>query len=161
MCRSTLFSSEPNDLVGLAAGELCMSIRKFLEPLLTQASRVSVVCLMTRWGRVPALDSVLTSVPASLCTLWLMTIVHSFLPLLKRLQMTGPSIPVPVVTLLISIVLNFPDVNNVCFMWTSRLWCRSVATSVAPVTSLSAAAVAFSVHIFETPLGLMPLWQVA
>lgn len=45
-------------------------------------------------------------------TLWLMMMVHRFLPLLKRLHIIGPDILVPVVTLLMSIVLQFPLVNR-------------------------------------------------
>lgn len=112
MCRVTLFKSEPNESVGLAPGELWASMWNFLVPLLIQASSVSVACLMTRWGRVRGLESVPMSALARVCTLWLIIIVHRFLPFLKRLHITGPDIPVAVVTLLMSIVLNFPDVNS-------------------------------------------------
>lgn len=112
MCMVTLFSSESNELDGLASGELCVSIRNFLVLLLTQASSVSVACLMTRCGRMAGLLNVSASALANVCTLWLIIMVHRFLPFLKRLQMTGPDIPVAVVTLLMSIVLKFPDVNS-------------------------------------------------
>lgn len=69
MCMVTLFTSESNELDGLASGELCISIRNFLVPLLTQARSVSVACLITRCGRMAGLLSVVASALASVCTL--------------------------------------------------------------------------------------------
>lgn len=119
-----LMTRSVKSLAGI--GELSISIWNLLALFLTQLKRVTFVRLSSKWGRL--LAKVLATCPSSARSLWLMTIVQRFLPLLKRLQIMGPDILVVVVTLLTAIVLHLCVVNSDPLMSSNRLCCRRVAT---------------------------------